>query len=63
VPQGICASSPFGYSRALSWLLAISVAILVVPVSLQIFSRYTALSRPSIWTEEMGAVFFRGGTI
>ena len=31
------------YATLLSWLLAISVGILVIPVSLQIFSRYTAL--------------------
>ncbi len=37
----------------LSWLLAASVAILIIPVSLQIFSRYTALIPSYIWTEEM----------
>ena len=37
----------------LSWLLVASVAILIVPVSLQIFSRYTALIPSYIWTEEM----------
>jgi TRAP-type C4-dicarboxylate transport system permease small subunit len=47
-----------GYARALSWLLAISVAILIVPVSLQIFSRYTALIPSYIWTEEMARFLF-----
>jgi TRAP-type C4-dicarboxylate transport system permease small subunit len=46
------------YSELLSWLLAISVAILVVPVSLQIFSRFTALIPHYIWTEEMARFLF-----
>ena len=46
------------YGRLLSWLLAASVAILVIPVSLQIFSRYTALIPSYIWTEEMARFFF-----
>jgi TRAP-type C4-dicarboxylate transport system permease small subunit len=45
------------YGRLLSWLLAFSVAILIVPVSLQIFSRYTALIPSYIWTEEMARFF------
>ena len=46
------------YSWLLSWLLVISVAILIVPVSLQIFSRYTALIPSYIWTEEMARFLF-----
>jgi TRAP-type C4-dicarboxylate transport system permease small subunit len=46
------------YGRMLSWLLVASVAVLVVPVSLQIFSRYTALIPSYIWTEEMARFFF-----
>jgi len=46
------------YGQLLSWLLAASVAILIVPVSLQIFSRYTALIPSYIWTEEMARFFF-----
>lgn len=46
------------YGRILSWLLVASVAILVVPVSLQIFSRYTELIPSYIWTEEMARFFF-----
>lgn len=34
-------------------LLILSVGILIVPVSLQIFSRYTALIPAYIWTEEL----------
>jgi TRAP-type C4-dicarboxylate transport system permease small subunit len=41
------------YAALLSWVLVIATAILVIPVSLQIFSRYTALIPPYIWTEEM----------
>ena len=47
-----------GYYKLLSWLLVISVAILIIPVSLQIFSRYTALIPSYIWTEEMARFFF-----
>jgi TRAP-type C4-dicarboxylate transport system permease small subunit len=47
-----------GYYRLLSWLLVISVGILIIPVSLQIFSRYTALIPSYIWTEEMARFFF-----
>jgi len=46
------------YSRLLSVLLAASVAILIIPVSLQIFSRYTALIPSYIWTEEMARFLF-----
>ena len=48
----------FWYSRLLSWLLVASVAVLIVPVSLQIFSRYTELIPSYIWTEEMARLFF-----
>ena len=46
------------YAAFLSWLLVLSVAILVIPVSLQIFSRYTALIPSYIWTEEMARFLF-----
>jgi TRAP-type C4-dicarboxylate transport system permease small subunit len=46
------------YAELLSWLLVLSVAILVIPVSLQIFSRYTALIPSYIWTEEMARFLF-----
>ena len=48
----------YWYSRLLSWLLVASVAILIIPVSLQIFSRYTALIPSYIWTEEMARFCF-----
>ena len=46
------------YSRLLSWLLIAAVAILIIPVSLQIFSRYTSLIPSYIWTEEMARFLF-----
>ena len=47
-----------GYYRLLNWLLVATVAILIIPVSLQIFSRYTSLIPSYIWTEEMARFFF-----
>jgi len=47
-----------GYYRLLNWLLVATVSILIVPVSLQIFSRFTALIPSYIWTEEMARFFF-----
>lgn len=46
------------YQRLLTWLLAFAVAILMIPVSIQIFSRFTALIPTYIWTEEMSRFFF-----
>ena len=47
-----------GYYRLLDWLLVGTVAILIIPVSLQIFSRFTALIPSYIWTEEMARFLF-----
>lgn len=46
------------YHRLLSALLIFSVAILVIPVALQIFSRFTHLIPHYIWTEEMARFLF-----
>ena len=46
------------YARLLSHLVVASVAILVVPVTLQIVSRFTALIPSYIWTEEMARFLF-----
>ena len=46
------------YAALLYWLLVLSVAFLVVPVTLQIISRYTALIPSYIWTEEMARFLF-----
>ncbi|HWA12585.1 MAG TPA: TRAP transporter small permease [Burkholderiales bacterium] len=44
--------------RVLAWLLIATVAILVVPVTLQIVSRYTDLIPSYIWTEELARFMF-----
>jgi TRAP-type C4-dicarboxylate transport system permease small subunit len=46
------------YAQFLSALLAITVGLLIIPVSLQIFSRYTDLIPSYIWTEEMARFMF-----
>ena len=46
------------YATLLTFLLAASVALLIVPVTLQIISRYTALIPSYIWTEEMARFMF-----
>ena len=58
-----CGRSPMtkllnAYQRLLTWLLAFAVAILMIPVSIQIFSRFTSLIPAYIWTEEMSRFFF-----
>ena len=47
-----------GYYRLLDQLLVATVAVLIVPVSLQIFSRYPALIPSYIWTEELARFLF-----
>lgn len=46
------------YAKLLEIALVLSVGILVFPVSLQIFSRYTELIPSYIWTEEMARFLF-----
>jgi TRAP-type transport system small permease protein len=46
------------YGEFLSWALVFAMAILVIPVTLQIFSRFTALIPHYIWTEEMARFLF-----
>ena len=46
------------YYRLLDWLLAASVGILIVPVTVQIISRYTELFPHYIWTDEMARFLF-----
>jgi len=46
------------YHRILSLLLVATVAVLIVPVSLQIFSRFTELIPSYIWTEELARLLF-----
>ncbi len=47
-----------GYAAVLRLLLAVAVGILIVPVSLQIFSRYFEQIPAYIWTEEMARFLF-----
>ena len=46
------------YAKLLEVMLALCVGILVVPVTLQIISRYTPLIPSYIWTEEMARFLF-----
>ncbi len=46
------------YNQLLTWLMAATVGVLVLPVSLQIVSRYTALIPSYIWTEELSRFLF-----
>jgi TRAP-type C4-dicarboxylate transport system permease small subunit len=46
------------YHRVLVWLLAATVGILILPVTLQTFSRYTALLPSYLWTEEASRFLF-----
>ena len=47
-----------GYARFLSWILTASIAILVIPVTMQVFSRTIPLIPAYIWTEEMARFMF-----
>jgi len=46
------------YHRLLTWLMVGTVAVLIVPVSLQIFARFTQLIPAYIWTEELARFLF-----
>jgi TRAP-type C4-dicarboxylate transport system permease small subunit len=46
------------YHRVLTVLMVAAVALLIFPVSLQIFSRYTQLIPSYIWTEELSRFLF-----
>jgi len=46
------------YARLLNILIGWSVALLVLPVTLQMISRFTALIPAWIWTEEMARFLF-----
>ena len=47
-----------GYHRVLTWLMVGTVAVLIIPVTLQIVARYTALIPAWIWTEELSRFLF-----
>lgn len=46
------------FAAVLNWLLVGTVVVLIVPVSLQIFSRYTDLIPAYVWTEELARFVF-----
>ena len=52
-PRGVFRRFTFYYAWFLDILLTISVASIIVPVSLQIFARFTELLPRYIWTEEL----------
>jgi TRAP-type C4-dicarboxylate transport system permease small subunit len=39
--------------RIIAFLLIVSIAVIIIPVTLQIFSRYTTFIPAYIWTEEL----------
>lgn len=47
-----------GYHRLLMVLMIAAVGILLIPITLQIISRYTALIPSYIWTEELSRFLF-----
>ena len=57
-PPGLWRRFTRVYAEVLSALLAVTVGLLIIPVSLQIFSRYTELIPSYIWTEEMARFMF-----
>src|SRR5438552_6370146 len=58
LPGGRMRRSINAYYHLLSVLLGASVGILVVPVTIQMISRFTALIPAWIWTEEMARFLF-----
>src|SRR3954470_2308408 len=46
------------YHQLLTWLMVATVAILIIPVTIQIVSRYTQLIPAYIWTEELSRFLF-----
>lgn len=46
------------YHQLLTWLLVVTVTILIVPVTMQVLSRYTGLIPSYIWTEELSRFLF-----
>ncbi len=46
------------WQKILTWTMSLTVAILIVPVSLQVFSRFTDILPRYIWTEELSRFCF-----
>jgi len=51
--RGLLRRVTHAYSRLLDLLLVLTVAIIIVPVTLQIFARFTEFLPRYIWTEEL----------
>ena len=49
--RGIFRRITFYYSRVLDLLLAVSVAVIILPVTMQIFARFVDWIPRFIWTE------------
>ncbi|MCZ6674937.1 MAG: TRAP transporter small permease subunit, partial [Verrucomicrobia bacterium] len=47
-----------GYYRLLKWVLTFLMTLIILPVALQILSRYTGLIPRYIWTEEVARFCF-----
>jgi TRAP-type transport system small permease protein len=46
------------WQKLLTWTMSLTVAVLIIPVSLQVFSRFTELLPRYIWTEELSRFCF-----
>lgn len=46
------------WQKLLTWTMSLTVAILIVPVTLQVFSRFTDILPRYIWTEELSRFCF-----
>lgn len=57
-PRALWRRLTAAYAKLLEILLAAGIGILIIPVTLQIVSRYTALIPSYIWTEEMARFLF-----
>lgn len=57
-PRSALQAFSYYYGQLLDVLLALSVFVIIFPVSLQIFSRFTSLIPHYIWTEEMARFLF-----
>jgi TRAP-type transport system small permease protein len=58
VPEGLWKKFTYYYAWLLEILLASCVGILIIPVTLQVISRYTPFIPSYIWTEEMARFLF-----
>ncbi len=46
------------WQKVLTWVMAATLSVLIIPISIQIFSRFTALIPAYIWTEELSRFCF-----